>query len=310
MPMRWLGARKAFTLSLLIAACARGGSTPVRVAEPAAVVNELLAADRGFSAAAARTESVAAITAMLADDVAMPTPRGQFARGRSGVADALRPALGRAGARARWTPIRGGISADGQHGFTFGYMTVQVPDTESIPLKYLAYWVKRPHGWRVAAYNVRRRAPGDVPLAMMAPSLPASPVRATTDSATIARYHDSLVAAERAFSDRAQKIGLGPAFAEYGSADAVNMGGRDSRSFIVGSEAIGRMIGAGSPQPTSPVSWSADRALVASSGDLGVTFGMIRPNALPADGARAVGFPFFTIWRRSRPTDPWRYVAE
>jgi ketosteroid isomerase-like protein len=307
--MRSLAARKWLVLSLLIAACARGGSPPFR-AEPATVVDELVATDRGFSAAAVRTDAVAAITGMLADDVAMPTPGGLFARGRSGVADALRPTLGRAGARAGWTPIRGGISADGQHGFTFGYMTVQVADTESVPLKYLAYWVKRPEGWRVVAYNVRRRAPGDVSLAMMEPSLPGGLVPAMTDAATIARYYDSLVAAERAFSDRARKIGLGPAFVEYGSADAVNMGGRDSRSFIVGSEAIGRMIGAGSPQPTSPVSWSADRAIVASSGDLGVTFGVIRPNTSPADGAPAAGFPFFTIWRRPRPTEAWRYIAE
>ena len=27
-----------------------------------------------------------------------------------------------------WTPIRGGVSADGQHGFTVGYMTLHRPD--------------------------------------------------------------------------------------------------------------------------------------------------------------------------------------
>ena len=37
---------------------------------------------------------------------------------------ALRANPDNAGARLEWAPIRGGISADGQHGFTFGYMTV------------------------------------------------------------------------------------------------------------------------------------------------------------------------------------------
>jgi hypothetical protein len=56
------------------------------------------------------------------------------------------------------------------------------------------------------------------------------------------------------------------------------------------------------------VSWSADRAIVASSGDLGVTFGFIRPNAGRPEGAGAT--PFFTIWRRADVNDRWRYIAE
>jgi hypothetical protein len=145
---------------------------------------------------------------------------------------------------------------------------------------------------------------------MMEPSVPAQLLSPTIDAATIAAHYRSLVAAEGAFSDRAQKIGLGPAFAENGSADAMNMGGGNSASFVVGAEAIGRSIGAGAPQPTSPVAWSADTAIVASSGDLGVTFGVIRPNAPPPDASRPPGFSYFTIWRRPRPTDPWRYIAE
>jgi hypothetical protein len=247
---------------------------------------------------------------MLGDAVTMPMPRGQFARNPAEVAEALRAALGPAPARVQWTPVRGGISADAQQGFTFGYMTLQRPDTAAVPLKYVAYWVKQPAGWRVAAYKVTRRPPGDVSLAMMPPSLPERLVAPTADSAPVARYYASLVAAERAFSDRAQQIGLGPAFAEKGSADAVNIGGGNSAPFVIGANAIGRSIGAGAPQPTSPVSWGADRAIVASSGDLGVTFGVIRPNAPPPDAAQPAGFSFFTIWRRPRPTDPWRYIAE
>jgi hypothetical protein len=258
--------------------------------------------------AAAQGDAISGITAMLADDVTMPTRGGQFARNRAAVAAELRPALGRAGARVQWTPVRGGISADARQGFTFGYMTLRRPDSAAVPLKYLAYWIKEPAGWRVAAYKATRRPQGDVSVAMMPPALPTRLVRATADSAMIAAHHASLVAAERAFSDRAQQVGLGPAFAEYGSVDAMNMGG--GASFVIGADAIGRSIGSGSPQPTSPVSWGADRAIVASSGDLGVTFGVIRPNAPSAEGAQPSGFSFFTIWRRARPSDPWRYVAE
>ena len=50
----------------------------------------------------------------------------------------------------------------------------------------------------------------------------------------------------------------------------------------------------------SPVSWAPDRVVVAASGDLGVTIGMIRPNEPPPAGA-APGFAFFTIWYRASP---------
>jgi hypothetical protein len=80
-------------------------------------------------------------------------------------------------------------------------------------------------------------------------------------------------------------------------------------TFVLGAEAIGRAVSVGSPPTGSQVSWAPDRVIVASSGDLGVTVGTIRPNA-PAAGAAAAGIPFFTIWRRANSSAPWRYVAE
>lgn len=41
----------------------------------------------------------------------------------------------------------------------------------------------------------------------------------------LALMQASLAAAEQAFSDESQTIGLGPAFVKYGAPDAVNMGG-------------------------------------------------------------------------------------
>ena len=144
---------------------------------------------------------------------------------------------------------------------------------------------------------------------MMPPSLPAAMVEPTTDPAAIERHRQSLDAVERAFSEEAQKIGIGTAFAKYGSPDAVNAGGPNEASFLVGSAMIGQSVGAGSPGG-SPVSWGPDSVLVASSGDLGVTFGMIRSNAPGRDGNFPSPIPFFTVWRRASATDAWRYVAE
>jgi hypothetical protein len=276
---------------------------------PQSVVDELLAADRGFAAAAAKTTVIPALTAMLADDVAMPIPGPPpgFARGKTRAVEALKANPDSAEGRLEWAPLRGGISADGEHGFTFGYMTLTRADGTKVPIKYVAYWVKKPEGWRVAVY---KRVVAEQPPAsrdMMAPSLPAQLVAPTSDASIVARHKTSLEAAERAFSDEAQKIGLGPAFAKHGRDDAVNVGPPTSSTFVVSAAAIGKGMGSST---TSPLNWAADEgSVVASSGDLGVNFGFIRQNVPPPAG-RPGAVPFITIWRRSSPSDPWRYIAE
>jgi hypothetical protein len=276
---------------------------------PQSAVDELLGADRRFAADAAKTTAIPALSAMLAEDVAMPIPGPPpgFARGKSQAVEALKKNPDNTQGRLEWTPVRGGVAADGQHGFTVGYLTLTKPDATKVPIKYVAYWTKKPEGWRVAVY---KRVTSEQPPAsreMMPPALTRQLVAPTTDPSAIARYKASLEAAERAFSDDAQKIGLGPAFAKHGSADAVNVGPRTSATFVLGAAEIGKSMG---PGTTSPVSWAADEgAIVASSGDLGVNFGYIRQNGPPpAGGPGAV--PFITIWRRASVNDPWRYVAE
>jgi hypothetical protein len=278
---------------------------------PQALVDELLAADRAFAAVAAATDVPGALGLMLAADVVFgPVPGGRFARGHEDAMAALRANPDNAGARLEWAPVRGGISADGQQGFTFGFMTLHQADGTAVLLKYMAYWVRQPDGWRAVVYKRGRRPAGDVSLALMPAALPDRLVAITTDAATVAGHQRSLDQAEREFSDEAQRIGLGAAFAKWGHDDAVNMGGPDSPGYVVGAAAIGASIGAGSPGPTSPVSWAPESVIVASSGDLGVTIGRIRPNLPAADGMPADGVPFFTIWRRAGPGAPWRYIAE
>jgi ketosteroid isomerase-like protein len=277
-------------------------------ATPQSAVDDLLATDRAFSAASAKTDLLAGLTAMFADDVIIPNPPGQFAAGKAAVVAMLRANADNARSSTEWTPVRGGMSADGQQGFTVGFMTLHRPDGATLALKYLAYWVKRPEGWRVVAYKRARAGEGSPSLAMMTPALPEALVPASADAAVIARHRESLDRAERTFSDEAQRIGLGRAFARFGSADAVNLGGAADAGLVVGAENIARIVSAGQPATGSTLFWAPDRVIVASSGDLGVTIGMIHPNA-PAAGQPA-SFPFFTIWRRPNPTAPWRYIAE
>ena len=114
----------------------------------------------------------------------------------------------------------------------------------------------------------------------------------------------SLDAEERAFSSAAGKIGLGPAFARFGGARAVNMG--DKAPFTVGPDAIAQVVGAGSPPPNP--TWGPESVLVAGSGDLGI------PGVISTIGMPSLAIPptFRTSpsgIARGKPAR-WAYVAE
>jgi ketosteroid isomerase-like protein len=57
------------------------------------------------------------------------------------------------------------------------------------------------------------------------------------------------------------------------------------------------------------VNWEADGARVAASGDLGFTWGIMRPGGEQAAGQPPALFPFFAVWRRAGPGESWRYIA-
>lgn len=286
-------------------------SSPVASAAvtPQAAVDELLAADRAYSAASAKTDLISGLAAMFAADVVMPNPGG-LAYGSAKAIEVLRANPVNAGARTDWWPVRGAVSADGLDGFTLGLMTVYQADGTRLPLKYMSYWRKQKDGWKVLAFKRGRRTKDDVSMPMMTPLLPKQIVAPTTDEKLIATYRASLGNAERAFSNDAQSMGIGAAFKQYGSPDAVNMGGPDTPTFIIGNEAIGEHVGASAGgQSGAGSAWGPETLFVASSGDLGVSIGYIVPHQPGPDG-KPVRLPFFTIWRRASVTDPWRYVAE
>lgn len=275
---------------------------------PQQAVDQLLATDRDAGAAGTNTTVVPALTSMFAPDVIMQGPTGMV-RGLAAATEALKANPANATATLTWAPVRGGVSGDGQQGFTFGYMTLRPAAGAPVPLKYLAYWVKREGQWRVAAYKRRARPAGDVSTTLLSPVIPAAMVPATTDTALIGGHRASVIAAEQAFSDEAQRIGLGAAFTKHGWPEAMNMGGQADVEFVIGNVLIGRNIGQGSPTDSSPVFWSADEAIVASSGDLGVTFGLIRSQAQPGSaGSPPPPQPFFTVWRKVNGV--WKYIAE
>lgn len=283
---------------MMLAAVTVGAQSPQKL------VDELLSIDRDYARRAQGASVVDALGAMFADDVAL-NAMGAFHHGRDSAMKRLRAVPENVTGRLEWAPIRGGVSADGLHGFTYGFMTLVRADSTRVPLKYLAYWVRKPDGWKVATYKRAPRAEGQVSMSMREPSVPAKMVSVTKDASVVAKHAQELGDAERNFSALAGKIGLGPAFTQNAAPDAMNMGGPGSPDFLFGPEAIGAGVGGGDTGP-SMLTWGPDTVLVASSGDLGVTIGHI--NAPGQNGQPARRIPFFTVWKKVGAV--WKFVAE
>ncbi|MEW6321567.1 MAG: DUF4440 domain-containing protein [Acidobacteriota bacterium] len=289
--------------ALVAAACAAAAAQPAGVAD---ALDALLAEERRWSAAADKGPLADALAGMMADDAVMMA-QGARVDGHQAIRAALAADAAMTDARGAWRAVFAGVSADGQHGFTAGMMTARGTDGPS-RAKYLAYWVRRGGSWRVVVYRRTRAAadapePGDLP-----PALPAAIAEMESDAAAIARAGQSLDAAERAFSDDAQRLGVGPAFARWGTAQSINLGGPATPGLLVGADAIARVVGQAFPGVPAPIRWAPDSVIVAASGDLGVTIGVIRRNP-GASAALPEAVPFFTIWRRL-PSGDWRYLAE
>ena len=114
------------------------------------------------------------------------------------------------------SPIRGGISADGTQGFTYGFLSLTSGDPTRRDRKYLAYWIKQPAGWRVVAYRQQVRQPGEVSKQMLPPSLPPFAAEPVTDPAAMAILHLSVAAAESPFPTMRKRSAWKRAFRDYG----------------------------------------------------------------------------------------------
>lgn len=283
-------------------------ATVVATTDPAARAAELLAADRTLGTTAPTRSFQEALAAMLADDAIMPAPaQGGFAEGRPAILAALLRDSLNASSRLAWTPVRAGVSADGTHGVTIGVMTVTRANGDALEYKYLAYWQRGAAGWRAQVWRRVPRAAGEVRTTADAPWLPRVAASTTLRGDALEQARRELAAMERVFSDSAARIGIGPAFEALGADDAMHLGGPADRDFNRGNRVIARAVQGNAPIGSSPVTWSAERAILAPSGDLGVTLGYIVPKAPGPDGARR-SFPFFTIWRRE--AGGWKYIAE
>lgn len=268
---------------------------------------ELEAADRAWSAAAARESAVGAISAMLAEDVRFLQDGEPIVRGRAAAVAAM--LRGDDGALVQtWTPSRVGVSRDGAFGYSYGFLERRArdaaPGDAGRPGKYIAVWRREGDGaWRAIAYVRVDRASGEI-----SPALPTdfAALAARADHAAPTGGADARQAAldaDRDFSAAAMESGVGEAFARFAAADGALLGA--GPSLVLGPDAI-RAAFAGRPAGATLV-WRPVDAVASAAGDLAFTVGEAESRN-PATGA--VGYSkYLTVWRL-QPDGRWRYVVD
>jgi hypothetical protein len=128
---------RAFVLALLFLAAPASAK-----ANPNAALDSLLAADRAFSADAAKApDPVAGLAPMFDGEAVTPAPGKGILVGRDAVLAYLRESPSLKEGKISWAPVRGGISADGTQGFTYGFLSVTAGDPARRERKSLAYWI-------------------------------------------------------------------------------------------------------------------------------------------------------------------------
>ncbi len=281
-------------LTSLVALCCCTASSPAD--QPEQTLAGLLAADQAYGANALTTPFTKRAESLFADGIVLQS--SSLVVGRSVAIARLEKGRLGSGARASWHPVRAGISADGDAGFTYGYMTITRGDS-TYPAKYLAFWVRADGAWRMLSLKVGGRPDGSAPTKNLPPVLPApSWPRAPQDSLNAVL---ALADAERSFG-RAGARDLPDAFAVFGDSLAGHMG--QSSAFLYGrSQIVADLRASG---PGVPITWGPEIVHVSRSGDLGLSAGYITV----AGDTLAPPQPFVTIWRRAAPGAPWRYIAE
>ena len=268
----------------------------------------LLDADRAYSAASAGTTLVEGETAMFADDGYYFAPAGLWQGPAAIRAGLARSATNRV-ASFVWTPVRADVSADGQHGYTYGYSRLIVPGFPA-PFngKYHAYWERNDAGeWKVMAYKRVLSTPDEieyvVPAGFETPAYHHYRVFPNSDpAATLA----DVFATDRAFSDVSASAGAGAAFGQFVAPDGAIVGPLATFSFGP-SEAAAIYEGLAPGQ----LVWEPIVGDVAASGDLAFTIGAGEFRELLPDGTLGAPLPagYISIWKRQR-TGEWRVVID
>jgi ketosteroid isomerase-like protein len=204
-----------------------------------------------------------------------------------------------------WQPAYADISGAGDMGFTTGPWQYREKGPEDQPGAFgtfMTVWRKQADGsWKFAIdFGISHDQPGE----MAAWQLPSNFNRNKTSAkADVAKEQASLLALEGKFSEASQANGFAKAFINYAADDVriLRRGMLPIVGFKEASAALALKTG------TRPITWQPIKAEVASSGDMGFTYGgFILGSKVKGDVAMKGNY--VRVWKKQ--SGKWRVVMD
>ncbi len=288
---------KKMLLMLLLMGLAAGGLGQ-KSSNLASDLQAVVETERAFSRAATEKGVRDSFLAFIADDGILYRPGP--VKGK----EWLMPRPARPGLLT-WQPTYADISAAGDMGVTTGPWEFREKGPEDEPVGYGQFatvWKKQPDGsWKFAI---------DIGTGHEKPAQPATPwtlpanfnrkkITAKVDTITM---QSSLLALDGEFSKASLAHGAAKAFLDYG-ADEIHFLRNDSFP-IVGRKEASNALAA----KAGALSWQPAKADVASSGDLGYTYGSFEFKASGANAATESGY-YMRVWKK-QANGKWKVVLD
>lgn len=268
----------------------------------------LLEADRAHAARSASTNLVDGVVGMLAEDATIFVPTGVL-QGREAIRARLALSATNRTSTLTWTPVRVDVSADGVHGYSYGYSEQTLADGRLFVGKYISYWKRASTGdWQVVAYKRLLREPVTIPYVAPAgfetPDYHHYRTFPPTDAATLM---EDVMDTDRAFSALSATDGAPAAFAQFIAPDGAVLGPFAEIAF--GTERVMASYEGAGP---GALVWRPLMGDVAATGDLAFTIGDAEIRERREDGTMSDPIAvvwYLSIWKRQR-TGEWRLVID
>ncbi len=297
---------------VLLAAC--GGSVPESTASSRALTQEdrraaLFAADAAHTAAIAQLGPIDGVLTAMRGNAVYLTPGKDIIRGRNDIRASLVEENPDADvAHVDRVFLGGDVSADGNFGFTFGWLDRTAPT--GMPYgAYVAVWEREDGGdFRVVAYS-NQRSVRRLPAREGFPLLAAGPgAGGVPRPAGVEQLRRSVADADSNFAALSVAQGYSIAFPAWANPDFMLVFGGNFIGLLGHGEIVDTYAGW---TPAEELAWGPLYSGASASGDLGFTVGNATTTVRDGTGAIVSRSytKYLTLWARTADGS-WRFIAD
>ena len=305
--------RLALALALLAAACGGSPADSLVTSSEALAQQDrraaLFAADSAHTAAIEQLGPIDGVVSAMRGNAVYLTPGKDILRSRHDIRESLVEENPDADvAHLSRTLLGGDVSADGNFGFTFGWLNRTAPT--GLPFgAYVAVWEREDGGdFRVTAYY-NQRSPRRVPAREGFPLLAAGAgAGAVARPGAVEQLRRSLLDVDTRFAALSVAQGYSIAFPTYANPDYLMAFGGNFLGLLGHQEIVDAYAGW---TPVEELAWGPLYSGTSASGDLGFTVGNSTTTVKDETGAvifRDYG-KYLTLWARTADGS-WRFISD